>query len=254
MAHSSALLEAASLQGCPAGSGTTASLATQHPQGPCPSRLGRLMPSLPPDSDPLSQKPGLLLGAKKRRKKPSLQPHRPHACHSPGHTAVCARLFLAVSRNELWEVEGQDLDEKEPQEEGRRRRQAFRKGSTCDSSPCGCQSPTSRDADRACGRVSSHRPGRTGEHRRLGTSTTRPRARGERSHWLGKSPGQKLCVILRPKMSSTSLGCPQALCGHRARGGNQLRPRPSLPPSGNRLEACSWTPGGSRGISGNLFP
>lgn len=79
------------------------------------------MPSPLPASDPLSQKPGLLLGAKKRRKKPSQQPHRPHAYQSPGHTAVCALLLLMVSRNELWEVEGQeDPDEKEAREEGRK--------------------------------------------------------------------------------------------------------------------------------------
>lgn len=102
MAHTSMLLEAAFLQGCPVGSGTTASPATHRPRGPCPSHLERLMLSPLPDSDLLSQKPGLLLGAKKRRKKkPSQQPHRPHTCQSPGHTAVRALLLLMVSRNEL---------------------------------------------------------------------------------------------------------------------------------------------------------
>lgn len=110
------------------------------------------MPSPLPVSDPLSPTPGLLLGAKRRRKQPPLQPHGPHACHGPGHTAVCARLSLTVSGNELWEVEGQEAPE-----EGRR--QAFRKGSTCDSSPCGCRGPRSREADGARGGVSSHRSG-----------------------------------------------------------------------------------------------
>lgn len=149
-------------------------------------------------------------------------------------------------------MEGQeDPDEKEGREEGRR--QASRKGSACDSSPCGCWSPTSRDADGACGGASSRCPGRTGEHRRLGASMTRPRARGEHSHWLQKSPGQKLCVILRPKTSSTSPGCPQALCGHQA---NRLEPAETstqLTSFTALPRSMRWTPGSSRGVSGNLL-
>lgn len=141
--------------------------ATHLPLGPCPSRLEKLTPTA--QLRPLCPNNlGLLLGAKKRRKrKPSQQPHRPHASAAdPTKSCLCTPATtwktLMVSSDQLRERWGQRIQRIKRQVRRKEKGvfwKALRKGSVCaNSSPYRCWSPRAETLGSWCRQLAPSKP------------------------------------------------------------------------------------------------